>query len=70
MTYTRPSSDKCTETTVPSCKRDDVPRKNTTYERARFNQIVQQASESVALAENCSYGTLHYELIRDRPVVP
>ncbi|XP_042070448.1 uncharacterized protein LOC121812411 [Haplochromis burtoni] len=54
-----------------------VPRKNIIYERARFNQRTQQANETVdsfvtalyALAENCSYGALHDELIRDRLVV-
>lgn len=54
-----------------------VPRKNVIYERARFNQRVQLTNETVdsfitalyALAENCSYGTLHDELIRDRLVV-
>lgn len=54
-----------------------VPRKNVIYERARFNQRVQQANETVdsfitalyTLAENCSYGALHDELIRDRLVV-
>nr|XP_061786511.1 uncharacterized protein LOC133577033 [Nerophis lumbriciformis] len=54
-----------------------VPRKNVIYERARFNQRVQQPNEAVdvfitalhALAENCKYGALHDELIRDRIVV-
>lgn len=51
-----------------------VPQKNIIYERARFNQRVQQANETVdsfitALAENCSYGTLYDELIRDQLVV-
>ncbi|XP_061127410.1 uncharacterized protein K02A2.6-like [Syngnathus typhle] len=54
-----------------------VPRKNIIYERARFNQRVQQVNETVdsfvtalyALAENCNYGALHDELIRDRLVV-
>ena len=54
-----------------------VPRKNVIYERARFNQRVQQPNEAVdvfitalyALAENCKYGALHDELIRDRLVV-
>lgn len=54
-----------------------VPRKNIIYERARFNQRVQLANETVdlfvtalyALAENCNYGALHDELIRDRLVV-
>lgn len=54
-----------------------VPRKNIIYERARFNQRVQLVNETVdsfvtalyALAENCNYGALHDELIRDRLVV-
>lgn len=54
-----------------------VPRKNIIYERARFNQRVQQADENVdsfvtalyALAEHCNYGALRDELIRDRLVV-
>ncbi|XP_054871220.1 uncharacterized protein K02A2.6-like [Amphiprion ocellaris] len=54
-----------------------VPRKNIIYERARFNQRVQQVDETVdsfvtalyALAVNCNYGALHDELIRDRLVV-
>lgn len=54
-----------------------VPRKNVIYERARFNQRFQQPGESVdvfitawhTLAENCKYGALHDELIRDRIVV-
>ena len=54
-----------------------VPKKNVIYERARFNQRVQQANETVdsfitalyTLAENCSYGALHDELLRDRLVV-
>ena len=52
-------------------------RRNTIYERAKFNQRVQQQGESAdsfvtdlyALAENCSYGGLHDEMIRDRIVV-
>ena len=54
-----------------------VRRRNTIYERAKFNQRVQQQGESAdsfvtnhyALAENCSYGGLHDEMIRDRIVV-
>lgn len=54
-----------------------VPRKNVIYERARFNKRVQQPSEPVdsfitalyALAENCEYGALHDDLLRDRLVV-
>lgn len=54
-----------------------VPRKNVIYERAKFNKRVQQPSEPVdtfitalyALAENCEYGALHDDLLRDRLVV-
>lgn len=54
-----------------------VPRKNVIYERAKFNKRVQQPAETVdsfitalyALAENCEYGELHDELLRDRLVV-
>ena len=54
-----------------------VRRRNTIYERAKFNQRIQQQGESAdsfvtdlyALAENCSYGGLHDEMIRDRIVV-
>ena len=54
-----------------------VPKKNVLYERARFNKRVQQPGEPVdsfitalhALSENCEYGQLHDELLRDRIVV-
>lgn len=54
-----------------------VPRKNVIYERAKFNKRVQQQTEPVdsfitalyALADNCEYGALHDELLRDRLVV-
>lgn len=54
-----------------------IPKKNVIYERAKFNRRVQQPTESVdafitvlyALAENCEYGDLHDELLRDRLVV-
>lgn len=54
-----------------------VPRINTVYKRAQFNQRIQRADETVdsfvaalyALGENCNYGALHDELIRDRLVV-
>ncbi len=54
-----------------------MPKKNVIYERARFNQRVQQTNEPVdnlitalyALAENCNYGALHDQLLRDRLVV-
>ncbi|XP_061920402.1 uncharacterized protein K02A2.6-like [Entelurus aequoreus] len=54
-----------------------VVKKNVIYERAKFNMRKQKEGESVdsfvtalyALAEHCSYGMLHNELIRDRLVV-
>lgn len=54
-----------------------VVKKNVVYERARYNMRKQEANETVdafvtalyALAEHCSYGTLHDELIRDRILV-
>ncbi|KAK7878780.1 hypothetical protein WMY93_030940 [Mugilogobius chulae] len=54
-----------------------IPRKNVIYERAKFNKRVQQPAEPVdsfitalyALAENCEYGELHDDLLRDRLVV-
>ena len=52
-------------------------RKNTIFERACFNRRVQNVGESVeqfitslyVLAENCAYGELKSEMIRDRIVV-
>ena len=52
-------------------------RRNIIYERARFNTRVQQEGESAeqyvialhSLAENCEYGTLKEDLIRDRLVI-
>ena len=52
-------------------------RRNTIYERPRFNSHTQRENESVEefiadlyrLAKNCGYGTLHDELVRDRTVV-
>ena len=54
-----------------------VKRRNVIFERARFNKRIQQDGESVEsfvlalynLAEHCSYGSLHDEMIRDRLVV-
>ena len=54
-----------------------VKRKNTIFERARFNQRKQEEGEPVddyimnlyRLAEHCGYGVLHDEMIRDRIVV-
>jgi len=52
-------------------------RKNVIFERARFNRRVQEHEESVeqfitslySLSENCQYGELKDEMIRDRIVV-
>ncbi len=54
-----------------------VKRRNTIFERAKFNMRKQEEKEPVdafvtdlyALAEHCSYGALHDEMIRDRLVV-
>jgi len=54
-----------------------VKKRNVIYERAKFNQRKQDEEETVdafvtalyELAEHCSYGDLHDELIRDRLVV-
>ena len=54
-----------------------VKKRNTIFERAKFNQRVQESGESVdafitdlySLAETCSYGGLRDEMIRDRIVV-
>ena len=54
-----------------------VKRRNVIYERARFNQRVQEPGESVdafitalyGLAEHCGYAGLHDEMIRDRILV-
>ena len=54
-----------------------VKRRNLIFERAKFNRRRQEKGEPVndfimdlyRLAEHCSYGTLHDELIRDRIVV-
>ena len=54
-----------------------ISRQNVIYERAKFNQRKQEPQESVdsfitalhCLAEHCSYGDLHDEMIRDRIVV-
>ena len=52
-------------------------RKNVIYERARFNRRSQQSGETVEqyimalydLAENCDYGNIREEMIRDQLVV-
>ena len=54
-----------------------VQRCNVIFERARFNRRRQEEGEPVesfitalySLAEHCSYGNLHDEMIRDRIVV-
>ena len=54
-----------------------MKKRNVIYERAKFNMRKQAEGESVdsfvtdlyALAEHCSYGDLHDEMIRDRLVV-
>lgn len=54
-----------------------VKRRNTIFERAKFNTRKQEAGESVdsfvtdlyCLAKHCNYGPLHDEMIRDRIVV-
>ena len=52
-------------------------RKNIIFERARFNRRIQEEDESVdqfitnlySLADNCEFGNMKDELIRDRLVV-
>ena len=54
-----------------------VKRRNVIYDRAKFNSRSQQDGESVeefiysvhTLAQYCSYGNLHDEMVRDRIVV-
>lgn len=54
-----------------------VPKKNVIYQRAKFNMRAQGPTESAdsfitalyALAEDCRYGALREELLRDRIVV-
>ena len=54
-----------------------VVRRNTIFERAKFNRRRQEDGETVdtfitalhAMAEHCDYGTLRDEMIRDRIVV-
>ncbi|KAF7645597.1 hypothetical protein LDENG_00201450 [Lucifuga dentata] len=60
-------------TVKESFNRFFVQKKNVIYEQAQFNLRVQQANYTVdsfittlyALAENCNYGQLHDELLRD-----
>ena len=54
-----------------------IQRRNTIFERAKFNSRKQEAGKSVddfitdlhCLARYCNYGNLHEEMIRDRIVV-
>ena len=54
-----------------------MKRRNTIFERAKFNMRIQGENEPVdafitdlyALAEHCGYADLHDEMIRDRIVV-
>ena len=54
-----------------------LKKRNVIFERAKFNQKVQEKGEPVdtfitnlyALAEHCGYGELHDEMMRDRLVV-
>ncbi|KAJ8366289.1 hypothetical protein AAFF_G00363120 [Aldrovandia affinis] len=54
-----------------------IARRNVIFERAKFNQRQQETGKSAdcfitalhCLAEHCSYGTLHDEMVRDRLVV-
>lgn len=65
------------EETIQSFHDHFIPRRNVIFERFKFNSRVQQSGEPVesfitslhAIAENCNYGELRDELIRDRIVV-
>ncbi|KAL3863522.1 hypothetical protein ACJMK2_005275 [Sinanodonta woodiana] len=54
-----------------------ISKRNVIFERAKFNQRKQEEGELVdsfvtaiyVLAENCNFGSLHDEMIRDRLVV-
>lgn len=54
-----------------------VKRRNTVFERAKFNKRKQEEGEPIddfitdlyCLAEHCGYGALHDELVRDRIIV-
>ena len=54
-----------------------IIKRNVIFERAKFNQRIQQENKPVdafitdlhTLAQHCSYGALHDEMIRDRIVV-
>jgi hypothetical protein len=65
------------DSVLEKVERHFIIRRNTIYERAKFNSRVQQEGEPIedfitslyALAEHCEYTTLHDEMIRDRIVV-
>ncbi|XP_071101769.1 uncharacterized protein [Haliotis cracherodii] len=73
------SEEEQTSYTIVKAKFDQYfsVRRNVIFERAKFNQRVQRDGEPVdsfitdlySLAENCNYGALHDEMIRDRIVV-
>lgn len=54
-----------------------IKRRNTIFEKAKFNNRRQEVGEPVdtfitdlyCLAKHCNYGALHDEMIRDRLVV-
>ncbi|UYV65702.1 hypothetical protein LAZ67_3005182 [Cordylochernes scorpioides] len=58
-------------------KTDDISKRNVIFDRAQFNRRYQQDGEAVEeyirvlhkMAENCNYGSLKEEMIRDRIVV-
>ena len=66
-----------TYTTVKEKFNGYLPKRNVIFERAKFNQLLQLEGECVdtfmtalhKLAENCKFGNLHDEMIRDRIVV-
>ncbi|KAJ8932068.1 hypothetical protein NQ314_014968 [Rhamnusium bicolor] len=63
--------------TLTALENHFIPRRNTIFERYKFNTRTQQPGESIesfitslhSLAEHCLYGALKEELIRDRIVV-
>ena len=73
------SEEDCTNYGTIKTKLDNhfVQRRNTTFERARFNRRRQEEGEPVdafitvlyTLAEHCGYGDLHHEMVHERIVV-
>ena len=68
---------KVYNTVISKFERHCIIKRNVIFERAKFNQRIQQENEPVdafitdlhTLAQHCSYGALHDEMIRDRIVV-